>query len=106
MSRALGIHELIIVSLVLQNFGEPGISGDPIAARFGRRFGTVIVLRNLNPNPERLLLAVREEVLDIFIGAERSLCTGAETHERTGIGENAVIEIRTEPCHRQSNRAS
>ena len=81
MARTLGIDELMRVAFVLEDFRQSRVGDYPIAAAFGRRLGSVIVLRNLNPQSKRLLLTGGEEVLDVFIGAERRFGTVAKVYE-------------------------
>ena len=81
MARPLGIDELVGVAFILENFCQPGVGDDPIAAAFGWCFGTIVVLRNLEPQSKWLLFARGEEVLDVFIGAERSFRAVAEFDE-------------------------
>ena len=67
MARTLGIDELVGIAFVLEDFCEPGVRGNPIAAAFRGCFGTIVVLRNLDPQSKRLLFAFGEKVFDVFI---------------------------------------
>src|SRR5205807_493144 len=97
VTSAFGIDELVGVAFILEDSCQPGVRDHPVASPFGGCFGTIVVLRNLDPHSKRLLFASGEEVLDVFIGAEWGYRTVAKVDESPGIGEDAVIEVRAEP---------
>ncbi len=106
MAGTFRIDKLVGVALVLENPGEARVGGDPVSAIRGRGLYAIVVLGDLEPETQRLLLGFGEQILDVFVGAERGFGAVAEIDEGAGVGEDAVVEVGPEPGHGERGRSA
>src|SRR4051812_20804512 len=62
MPRRFAKHEAIIVPLGLQRRGRPLVGHHPIVISLLRILGSIVVLRDMREDSERLLLAVLDQL--------------------------------------------
>ena len=68
----------------------------------------VVALADLQPDPERLGLGLRDDVLVVFPGAVRGAAIEGRllVHVGAGISQHAPVELRAEPRHGEGRRAA
>jgi hypothetical protein len=109
VSGVAGENELIVIALDSEYGGHAFVSENPVVHVIAHDVGIQqVAVANLQPDAQGLGRAIGDEMLVKFPGAVRRLRIVGPllVYKSSGLGENAVIQLRVIPRHDQGARTT